>query len=589
MAAITVHCVRARNLAAADSNGFSDPYVILKSGAQKKKSKTIKKTLDPEWNEQLTIIPKPGVTQLVLHVYDWDLGSSDDFLGELVFDVNQLSLDGQENWYTLQGRQGKTDTHVKGDILLAFTKSGMSTSSAPQKDPTSVVDQIKKRIQAAQLAGNEADFSACELTKIPRVVTDTLSGVDTLDLGFNKFVDWPAGLDAFKNLSILHMEGNQLTHIAPEIGDLVGLTELYCHGNQIDNFPVELGKCKKLEKLNLANCQVESLPNEIGLLEYLEDLDLNGNPLSSLPEGIGCCRRLEVVDLSCCNLTSIPDQITHCTALLELNLGTNELTALPEATGKLTRLVMLNLADNQLTDLPVSMGHCRGLSKFGAGCNIERNQIADATMLQKFKVGPDHLVDYLEKRMAVMGEPNMKDPKYHYQLPYGNEPAPQAQQQEQHTPKPTLMEQNIAAQQQQQQAQASVAGMEEKLNALKKWANGVIQQDMRGKLSAIQERSNTAADPNVVVGLATIISQMQPTLQQVKTSIEPFDPPMPDASSSAPKIDQLKAVVTASCAEVAMCMRGIQRALAKARDQARVVELIQHTKALKAHLDKAQA
>lgn len=31
---------------------------------------------------------------------------------------------------------------------------------------------------------------------------------------------------------------------------------------------------------------------------------------------------------------------------------------------------------------------------------MERNQILDDELLRKYRIGPDHLVDYLEKRMA---------------------------------------------------------------------------------------------------------------------------------------------------------------------------------------------
>ena len=38
-------------LKAADLNGKSDPYVIVCCGKQERKSKIIKKTLDPVWNQ----------------------------------------------------------------------------------------------------------------------------------------------------------------------------------------------------------------------------------------------------------------------------------------------------------------------------------------------------------------------------------------------------------------------------------------------------------------------------------------------------------------------------------------------------------
>ena len=55
---LKVHLCGANNLLAADKNGKSDPYVtlhLLERGSgkeiEKKKSKTVKKTLNPAWDE----------------------------------------------------------------------------------------------------------------------------------------------------------------------------------------------------------------------------------------------------------------------------------------------------------------------------------------------------------------------------------------------------------------------------------------------------------------------------------------------------------------------------------------------------------
>ena len=44
--------VNGRDLKSADRNGLSDPYAYLRLAGKKRKSKTIMKTLDPDWNEE---------------------------------------------------------------------------------------------------------------------------------------------------------------------------------------------------------------------------------------------------------------------------------------------------------------------------------------------------------------------------------------------------------------------------------------------------------------------------------------------------------------------------------------------------------
>jgi Ca2+-dependent lipid-binding protein len=55
--------LQGRDLLPCDYNGKSDPFVILsfnnkKGGVTQKKTKVIKKTLDPEWNEEFELYEK---------------------------------------------------------------------------------------------------------------------------------------------------------------------------------------------------------------------------------------------------------------------------------------------------------------------------------------------------------------------------------------------------------------------------------------------------------------------------------------------------------------------------------------------------
>jgi len=98
--------VGARNLIAADSNGKSDPYAILKIGSHwKTKTKTIKKVLNPQWNQTYMVeLREPEKLTLEIEVFDEDLIGKDDSLGVATFPLKDLPK-GKEHteWVGLRG------------------------------------------------------------------------------------------------------------------------------------------------------------------------------------------------------------------------------------------------------------------------------------------------------------------------------------------------------------------------------------------------------------------------------------------------------------------------------------------------------
>ena len=108
---LRIELLSGSGLLAADKNGLSDPYVVLRLGGKRKRSKTLKRTLEPEcgrsdpspssspspspspsprtlepeWNEMLEFkgVHVREATSLTVSVYDADLIGRDDFLGEL--------------------------------------------------------------------------------------------------------------------------------------------------------------------------------------------------------------------------------------------------------------------------------------------------------------------------------------------------------------------------------------------------------------------------------------------------------------------------------------------------------------------------
>uniref|UniRef100_A0A8C1S9W3 Multiple C2 domains, transmembrane 1b n=1 Tax=Cyprinus carpio TaxID=7962 RepID=A0A8C1S9W3_CYPCA len=89
---VSIRLIEGRNLIPMDQNGLSDPYVKFKLGPQKYKSKTIPKTLNPQWREQfdLHLYDEEGGI-LEISVWDKDIGMRDDFIGQCQLDLSKLS------------------------------------------------------------------------------------------------------------------------------------------------------------------------------------------------------------------------------------------------------------------------------------------------------------------------------------------------------------------------------------------------------------------------------------------------------------------------------------------------------------------
>lgn len=116
---LTVKIIQARDLLACDLNGYSDPYVKAyllpdASKATKHKTKTVKKSLNPEWNEdfhfKLTNDMVRENRRLHLTVWDWDRLTANDFMGGMMLELSDIMSGTKQTsgWFKLLDQeQGK--------------------------------------------------------------------------------------------------------------------------------------------------------------------------------------------------------------------------------------------------------------------------------------------------------------------------------------------------------------------------------------------------------------------------------------------------------------------------------------------------
>ncbi|CAL9127464.1 unnamed protein product [Musa textilis] len=86
---LKVKVVRGSNLAVRDMFS-SDPYVVLTLGDQKAQTTVKPSDLNPIWNEELTLSVPQIYGALKLQVYDQDVFSADDIMGEAEVDLQPM-------------------------------------------------------------------------------------------------------------------------------------------------------------------------------------------------------------------------------------------------------------------------------------------------------------------------------------------------------------------------------------------------------------------------------------------------------------------------------------------------------------------
>ncbi|XP_067220013.1 extended synaptotagmin-2-A isoform X2 [Chanodichthys erythropterus] len=170
---LRIHFLEAQDLVGKDTflggmiKGKSDPYGVIQLGNQLFRSKVIKESLNPKWNEvyEAFVYDQPG-QNVEIELYDEDT-DKDDFLGSLTINVDELQKEQKvDEWFVL-------DDTAKGKLHLKI--EWLSLLPTPEK-----LDEVLSSIKATKGQANDGLSSALLL-----VLLDSAKNLPRNPLEFN--------------------------------------------------------------------------------------------------------------------------------------------------------------------------------------------------------------------------------------------------------------------------------------------------------------------------------------------------------------------------------------------------------------------
>ncbi|KAJ9060951.1 phosphatidylserine decarboxylase [Entomophthora muscae] len=133
---VRVQILQGRDLAPKDSNGLSDPYIVVRLNNKKLNTKTVSETLNPIWNETLSFTFKDDMFPQFIQIICWDADFiSRDFMGQITIPIKDLFdkssglpimyEDGKNRqWLRLQTKTQKDIVTGAIELNVGFEPSG---------------------------------------------------------------------------------------------------------------------------------------------------------------------------------------------------------------------------------------------------------------------------------------------------------------------------------------------------------------------------------------------------------------------------------------------------------------------------------
>jgi len=199
---VVVELIKGMDLISKDSNGFSDPYVVLKLGKHKHTSKVRSRNLNPKWRQRFEFPWEEGESPILkLDVWDKDYLSKDDSMGSSQINLEHLQLNVvNDNWYDVILKT-ELAGHLHVLVTIMLPDHDMELTKEQRKD---AVGSLKvhciraKGLLKADTFGKSDPYVELELSNA-RATSQII--MKTLDPVWDRVMELPVN-DVFASLKL---------------------------------------------------------------------------------------------------------------------------------------------------------------------------------------------------------------------------------------------------------------------------------------------------------------------------------------------------------------------------------------------------
>ncbi|KAL1493474.1 hypothetical protein ABEB36_011519 [Hypothenemus hampei] len=215
----------------------------------------------------------------------------------------------------------------------------------------------------------ELDFSRCGISDVPNEVYINSPTLEVLHLEGNKLKDLSPQLFQCIDLRYLNISDNEIRAIPPLISKLSNLQVLIFSKNLLEGVHPNLDKLTRLTMIDLSMNDLGKVPDAILSLINLQQLYLNDTGIDFVPANIGRLSHLRILELRDNNLCELPKSIRRLTNLQRLDVSDNNLSNLSEICESHGNLTELWINGNNIAELSVSITHLKKMNDFDASYN----------------------------------------------------------------------------------------------------------------------------------------------------------------------------------------------------------------------------